>query len=97
MMAFAVGGVTQTGLNILSGEIRKILEDFLLGHSRGEIVQDIVDGDSHPADARLPAAFAGFDGDNVSVVRHGVIFGNLGEIIGYSSNGVNTIILSYNA
>lgn len=64
-----LGIVTETGKNIFFCKVRKIFQDFILRHTRGEILQDIVDGDAHAADARLAAALAGLDSDDVLVTH----------------------------
>ena len=44
-----------------AGEIGKIIQYFLFGHPRGEVVENVIDGDTEPPDARLASAFAGLD------------------------------------
>src|ERR1051326_4473508 len=65
----ALSGVAEAREDVFVGEIRKIGEYLLLGHPGCEVRQDVVDSDSHPADARLTAAFAFLDG-NDSFVGH---------------------------
>ena len=67
--AFTVGGESEAGLQILGGEIGKVREDFLFGHAAGEIVEDIVDRDTKPTDARFAAALVGLDRDDMLVVH----------------------------
>ena len=58
-MALAVSGIAQARLDVLAGEVGKIHDNLLLGHAGGKIVQDIVDGDPHAADARFTMDFPG--------------------------------------
>ena len=67
--AFTVSGESEAGLQILGGKIGKVGEDFLFGHAAGEIVEDIVNRDAEPADARFAAALVGFDRDDVLVAH----------------------------
>jgi len=67
--AFTVSGESEAGLQILGGKIGKVGEDFLFGHAAGEIVEDIVNRDTKPSDARFAAALVGFDRDDVLVVH----------------------------
>ena len=50
-------------------------KDFLVRHTRGKVGQYVVDGDAHPSNARLSTSFAGFDGDDLSVVHGSIING----------------------
>jgi hypothetical protein len=50
----------------MSGKIDQKLID---AHARREIVENIVDGDPQAPDARLAAALAGLDGDDVAVIH----------------------------
>ena len=61
--------VTETGKNIFFCKVRKIFQNFVVRHARGEVLQDIVNGDAHSADARLAAALAGLDRDDVLVTH----------------------------
>lgn len=63
------GGESEAGLQILGGEIGKVGEDFLFGHATGEIVENIIDSDAKPADARFTAALVCLDCDAVLVVH----------------------------
>ena len=69
--AFTVGGECEAGLQILGGKMGKVGEEFLFGHATGEIVEDIVDRDAKPANARFAAALVGLDRDDVLVVHGG--------------------------
>ncbi len=69
--ALTVGGESEAGLQILGGEVGKVGEDFLLGHPTREVVEDIIDRDAKPADARLAPALVGFDRDDVLVIHRG--------------------------
>lgn len=68
-LLFTVGGVGETGEDVFLGEVGKVSENFGVGHAGGEVEEDIVDGDAHPSNAGLAAAFAWFEGDDVLVVH----------------------------
>ncbi len=51
-------------------QIRKICQYFVIRHAGRKIVEDIVYGHTHTADARLASAFTGFDGDDVFVIHN---------------------------
>lgn len=55
--------------DIVAFEIWKIGKNFVLAHSARQIIEDVVDCDSKPADARLAASLAGLDGDACAVVH----------------------------
>ena len=57
--ALAVSRERETGADILFRQIGKIPQNILVRHATGEIFQHVIDGDAQPADARLPASFAG--------------------------------------
>ena len=75
---FTVGCVGETSKDILLGQIRKIVKDFLMGHARSEIFNNVVNGNSHPPDARFRAPFSWFDGNNVSIVHAPIVIRNVG-------------------
>jgi hypothetical protein len=68
-LPLTVGGDGQARENVLAREVRKIREDFLLGHPGGQILKDIVHRDPQATDTGLPTAFASFDGDEGAVVH----------------------------
>lgn len=51
---FTVCGESKAGLQVLGGEIGKVGENLLFGHPAGQVIQDIIDRDAQPADARFP-------------------------------------------
>ena len=53
-----VGGIGQHGKNILGGQFRKIILNFLRGHPVGQHRQNVMHRDTQPADAG-PAATIG--------------------------------------
>lgn len=77
-------GVAEAGEDVFAGEVGEVGEDLLFGHAGREIGQDVVYGDAHAANARLAAAFAGLDGDDV-VIAHGVQPGGGGDGRSHSS------------
>ena len=50
-------------------QIGKIVEDLRFGHTRGKVVEDIVCGYPHPADAGLSATLTVLDGDPIRIVH----------------------------
>ena len=67
--ALAIGSEGETRSDVFTGEIGKVSEDFGLRHAGGEIIQDVRHGDTQPANARLPTALPGFNG-NVLLIVH---------------------------
>src|SRR5882672_790021 len=61
--------VTERGKNVFFCKVRKILQNFIRRHTRGKILQDIVDRDAHATDAWLATALAGFDSYDVLVTH----------------------------
>ncbi len=59
------GGIFERCQNVVFFEERIVLKNFLMGSARAEQAQNICDTNALTADARAPAAFAGFDGDSV--------------------------------
>jgi len=68
---FTVGGESEASLQILGGKIGKVGEDFRFGHAAGEIIEDIVNRDAEPADARFAAALVCLDRNDGLVVHCG--------------------------
>src|SRR5688500_4024008 len=68
-MTFPIRGVGEASSNIFLSQLRKIAHDFCFAHPGGQIVQDVRYRDAHPANARLAAALAGFDRDDVPIIH----------------------------
>ncbi len=68
---FAVGGVGETGKDIVVGEVGEVYKDFFGSHAGGKVGEDIIDGDTHTSDAGFAATLARFEGDDVLVVHSG--------------------------
>lgn len=51
--------------DVLGAEAREVCEDLGFRHPAGEVLQDVIDRDAGPRDARLPAPDAGSHGDEV--------------------------------
>ena len=68
-LPFAVGGEGEASANIVTGKFGEVGENLGLGHAGGEILQNVLNSDSHATNTGLPAAFAWFDGDDVVVVH----------------------------
>ena len=69
LRAFTVGGIGQASLYVLAGQIREVNQNLLLRHPRGEVRQDVIDGHSQSADARLAATLSRLNRDDVSIVH----------------------------
>src|ERR1035441_5736159 len=69
--ALAVCCEGEAGTNIFFSEIGKVAQNLLVGHSAGQIIQNVVDGDAQAANASLTATLAGIDGDDLRVVHIG--------------------------
>ena len=67
--ALAIGGEGEADANILFGEVGEIGEDVVVGHAGGEVIENIINGDSQAAYARLAAALSGFDGDDLRIIH----------------------------
>lgn len=61
-LPLAVSGEGETGADVIACQIREVLEDLVLGHPGGKILQHVVHGDTEAPDARLAAPLARFDG-----------------------------------
>ena len=62
----------RTGPNIFSGQLGKVPQDFVLGHTTCEIFQDILHGDAQSPDARFAATLARLDCYDLTVI-HGIL------------------------
>ena len=71
-VAFALSGEDQRRLDVFRAQGRKVVENFLLRHSAGELFQNIVDGDARAGDTRFSAADPWCDNDQFLEV-HGVL------------------------
>ena len=58
-------GEGQTGANIVVLEIRKIGKHFCLAHTGGEEIEDVLNSDTHAADARTTAALVWIERDAI--------------------------------
>lgn len=56
--------------DVVFGEVREIVEDFLVSHPGGQIAQHVINRDAHPANAGLATALARLDRDDI-LVTHG--------------------------
>ena len=67
-------GIFERCQNVVFFEERIVLKNFLMGSARAEQAQNVCDTNALPADARAPAAFAGFDGDSVKQAGIHILF-----------------------
>ncbi len=70
----ASGRESEGGANVFGLEARKILDDLLLRHAPGQILEDVGDGNAGPLDAGLAAANTWRDRD-VLFESHGYFGG----------------------
>jgi hypothetical protein len=66
---FSRGGVLVTRKNIFALQVREVVENFLLGHTRSKISQHVIHGHPHAANARLSAAHTWINRDSIHVVH----------------------------
>ena len=59
----AFGGECETGENVLVGQLRKVVEDFGLGHPASQIPEHIADREAGAADAGFAEADRRVDGN----------------------------------
>ena len=71
-LAFAVGRKRKGRQDIIAFEVREIARNFVSRHSRGKVLQDIIDCDAQAADTRLAAPFVRVDRDSGSIIWHSV-------------------------
>lgn len=65
----SVSGEGNTCADILPGKIREILQNFIFGHARGEVLQNVVNGNSKTSDAGFTASLTGLDRNAVFIVH----------------------------
>ena len=70
-MTIAVGRKRQGSPNILLGEFREVVNDFIFRHSGGQLAENIIYRNSQAPNARFAAALAGLYGDNLAVIYFG--------------------------
>lgn len=75
-MAASVG---EARLDVLSFQIRHLVKHLLLRQPGGEQVENVDDADTHPPDARTPAALLGVNCDAVEKLAHLRHSWNLGK------------------
>jgi len=68
----AVGGVGQARADVLLGQVGIILQNLLPVHPGGDPAEHVAHGDAQPPDARLAAALAGFNRDDLAVIHNHV-------------------------
>ena len=66
---FSVRGIRKTSSDVCFSQFGKLAKNLRVCHPRSKIFKNIVHGDAHSANARFPAAFARFDGNDVSVIH----------------------------
>lgn len=70
LLVFSISRILKTSPDVLLRQIREITEDIFIGHAGREVLENIIDGDAHAPDARLPATLTVFDCDDVFVTIH---------------------------
>lgn len=54
-----LGRERQRGADVLSLQIREVVEDLVLAHPSGDVLEDVVDGSAEATNARRPPRFLG--------------------------------------
>jgi len=67
--SFAIRRIGKTGPNVFLRQIGKLLQDLLMGHSCGKIIQHVVDGHAQATDARFSGALSSFDSNYLPVIH----------------------------
>ncbi len=67
--AVTVCGERKARLNVVGGEVRKVIEHLGNGHATTEITENVCHGDARASDTRLAAADAWIDRDALAVVH----------------------------
>src|ERR1041385_1564761 len=68
-LALEVSGKCKTGFDVFGFQIRKVLENLFLRHSRSQIFKHFVDGYAQATDARFSTSLSRLHGDPSSVVH----------------------------
>ncbi len=68
-LPLAVRRVAQAGADVMSGQVREVVEDLPLAHPGRQIGEPGVDRDPQPADARLAAPLARVDRDELPLIH----------------------------
>jgi hypothetical protein len=66
---FTVRGICETGPDVFRVQVRKIGQDFLNRHSRGQVFQHVLHSQAQPPNAGLSAPFVGFNRNPIRVVH----------------------------
>src|SRR5229473_699193 len=67
--ALAIRSESETGANIFLCQIRKFPQNIRVGHTIGQILQDVINGDAESANARFAAAFPWFHSDDADILH----------------------------
>ena len=65
-----IGGVLQARTDVFLRQIWEVSQNLFIRHAGRQVLENIVDGDPHAPDARLPASLAGLDRDDVPIALH---------------------------
>jgi hypothetical protein len=57
-------GIGKGRFNVFGFEIRKVVQDFVLGHAIGKHAKNVGDADAHSANAGAPATLGWLDCDS---------------------------------
>src|SRR4028118_533125 len=71
--ALSLGGIRETGADVVTRQGREVREDLFLTHPRGQIGKHIADREPGPANRGFPKADLGVDDDPVVVVHVGIL------------------------
>jgi hypothetical protein len=68
-MTFSIGRKLQCGENVLAFQIGYLVDDLLYGHSRAEIVEDVLDRDTQPTNAWLAPHLSRLNCDSLEMIH----------------------------
>ena len=91
LVMLTVGGVGQTGLNVIGRQVVEFRKDFGGRHPRRELIQHVINRNAQPAYTRLAATLSRLDGDEFFVV-HTHLLQNRDGLSGFSGNKSNPSI-----
>ncbi len=69
----AVSGKRQAGLNVVSGQVREVRQNFRFGHAAGKVFEHIRYSHSRSSNRGFAASFARFYGDDLAIIQAAMI------------------------
>ena len=68
-LALAVGGIGEASAYVFFHQVREFLQNFGVTHSAGQILQNVINSDSQPANAGLSATLAWLNRNDIGVAH----------------------------